>query len=56
MMMHSKYDAIVNRDISMKYIEGNKKEFDVIYDTIAAIGHCSDMWSPNIRILKHLLY
>jgi hypothetical protein len=54
--MHSKYDAIVNRDISMKYIEDNKKEFDVIHDTIAAIGHCSDMWSPNIRILKHLLY
>ena len=54
--MYSKYDAIVNRDISMKYTENNKKEFDVIHDTIAAIGHCSDMWSPNIRILKYLLY
>jgi hypothetical protein len=54
--MYSKYDALVNRDISMKYTESNKKEFNVIHDTIAAIGHCSDMWSPNIRILKHLLY
>jgi hypothetical protein len=54
--MYSKYDAIVNRDISMKYTEDNKKEFNVIHDTIVAIGHCSDMWSPNIRILRHLLY
>lgn len=54
--MYSKYDAIVNRDISMKYTEDNKKKFDVIHDTIDAIGHCSDMLSPNIRILKYLLY
>jgi formyltetrahydrofolate synthetase len=54
--MYSKYDAIVNRDISMKYTEANKKEFDITHDTIAAIGHCSDLWSPNIRILKYLLY
>jgi hypothetical protein len=54
--MYSKYDAIINRDISMKYTEGNKKGFNVIHDTIAAIGHCSDMWSPNIRILRYLLY
>jgi hypothetical protein len=53
--MYSKYDAIVNGDISMKYIEDNKKEFHVIHDIIATIGHCSDMWSPNIRILKYLL-
>jgi hypothetical protein len=54
--MYSKYDAIVNRDISMKYTEKNKGSFTVIHDAIAAIGHCSDMWSPNIRILKYLLY
>lgn len=40
----------------MKYTEDNKKKFDVIHDTIDAIGHCSDMLSPNIRILKYLLY
>jgi len=54
--MYSKYDALVNRDISMKYTEKNKGSFNVIHDSIHAIGHCSDMWSPNIRILKHLLY
>lgn len=54
--MYSKYDAVVNRDVSMKYIEDNKGDFDITYDTISAIGHCSDMWSPNIRILKYLLY
>lgn len=54
--MYSKYDAIVNRDISMKYIEENKGSFNIIHDMVSTIGHCSDMWSPNIRILKHLLY
>jgi hypothetical protein len=54
--MYSKYDAVVNRDVSMKYIEDNKKEVTLIYDIIPAIGHCSDMWSSNIRILKYLLY
>lgn len=54
--MYSKYDAIVNRDVSMRYIEDNKKDITLIYDIIPAIGHCSDMWSSNIRILKYLLY
>lgn len=54
--MYSVNDPIVNRVVSMKYIEGNKKDFNVIHDIIPAISHCSDMWSPNIRILKYLLY
>jgi hypothetical protein len=54
--MYSVNDPIINRLVSMKYIECNKKEFNVIHDTISAISHCSDMWSPNIRILKYLLY
>ena len=53
--MYSKYDAVVNRDISMKYIEKNKGDLCIIHDMVSTIGHCSDMWSPNIRILKHLL-
>jgi len=54
--MYSKHDAIVNRDISMQYTEKNKGNINIIHDMSSTIGHCSDMWSPNIRILKYLLY
>ena len=54
--MYSKFDVVVNRDISIKYIEKHKGCFTVIDDVIPAIGHCSDMWSLNLHILNHLLY
>jgi hypothetical protein len=54
--MYSKYDAIVNRDISMRYTEKYKGNFSITHDMSSTIGHCSDMWWSNIRILKYLLY
>ena len=54
--MYSVNDPIVKRDVSMKYIENNKGNLIVIHEAIDAIGHCSDMWSPNIHIFKYLLY
>ena len=54
--MYSVNDPIVNREDCMKYIETNKCNLTVIHDVINEIGHCSDMGSSNIRILKYLLY
>lgn len=54
--MYSVNDPIVKRDVSMKYIENNKGNLTIIHEAIDAIGHCSDMWSPNIHIFKYLLY
>ena len=53
--MYSKYDAVVNREISMKYTEKNRGDIVIINDMIHAIGHCSDMRASHMRILKYLL-
>jgi hypothetical protein len=53
--MYSKHDAVVNREISMKYTEKYKGKTIIIDDIIYTIGHCSDMRASNIRILNYLL-
>ena len=53
--IYCKYDALVNREISMKYIETHRGENNVEHEMINAIGHCSYLHSSNIRILNYLL-